>query len=208
MRPSRVVPVGYVRAGSVVLDGNPRLKWWLNVAAVPALLLAGCSLFGLAAAMRPDLAGYSGTFQDPAEALLFVGLFLAALLVSPVVVFVVHEAVHGMLFWLYTRDRPRFGFKRWYLYASAPGWYLSRNSFLVVGLGPLVAMSAVALGLAMVLPPVAAAVVLLGAALNAAGSLGDLYVCARLLAVPASGMVEDRPDGITWHVATTSPPSV
>jgi hypothetical protein len=201
MRPSRVAPDGYAPAGSVVLDGNRRLKRWLNVASVPLLLLAGYSLFALAGALRPEVAGHTRTFGDTSEALLFLGLIVVALLLVPVVVFVVHEGVHGLFFWLFTRARPRFGYKGWYLYASAPGWFLSRNRFLVVGLSPLVLMTAAAIGLAMVLPPEAAAVVLIGAAFNAAGSVGDLYICARLLAVPASAVVEDRPDGVTWHVS-------
>lgn len=207
MRPSRIVPHGYAPAGSVVLDGNRRLKRWLNVASVPLLLLAGYSLFTLAAALRPELATHSRSFHDPFEALLFLGSIVVALLLVPAVVLVVHEGVHGVFFWLFTRDRPRFGYKGWYLYASAPGWYLSRNRFLIVGLSPLISMTAAAIGLTMVLPPVAAAVVLVGAAFNVAGSVGDLYMCARLLAVPSSGVVEDRPDGITWHVATSTPGS-
>jgi hypothetical protein len=202
MRASRSAPAGYAPAGSVVIDGNRRLKRWLNLTVIPALLLALYCLFALAAALRPELAEHSRTFRNTSDAMLFVGVLALALLLAPVIVFVLHEAVHGLFFWLCTRDRPRFGFKGWYLYASAPGWYLSRNRFLVVGLSPVVTITAAALGLAMVVPPDAAAVVLVAAALNAAGSLGDLYMCARLLAVPASGVVEDRPDGITWHVAT------
>ena len=119
------------------------------------------------------------------------------------VVFVLHEAVHGLFFWLYTRDRPRFGFKGWYLYASAPGWYLSRNRFLVVGLSPLVTMTAAALGLAMVVPPDGRG---RGAGRGRVerGRVARRPVHVRAAARrPASGVVKDRPDGITWHVATT-----
>jgi hypothetical protein len=50
------------------------------------------------------------------------------------------------------------------------------------------------------------AVVLLiyGAVLNIAGSVGDLNNSARLCAVPASAVVEDRTDGLTWYLAPAS----
>jgi hypothetical protein len=203
MRASRTAPAGYAPAGSVVLDGNPRLKWWLTVASL-LLLVVGWYLFAaVATALRPELSGLSLTFASPTGALLLLVAVVAVLLLVTVLVLVVHEAVHGLLFWVYTRARPQFGFKGWYAYASAPGWYLSRNRFLVVGLGPVVVLSSVGLALVLVLPPAAATAVLFGMALNIAGSVGDGYLCARLLALPASAVVEDRPDGIAWH---TGPP--
>jgi hypothetical protein len=202
MRASRTAPDGYVPAGSVVLEGNLRLKRLLNLASVPVLLVAGIVLIPLATVLRPELgAGSGGTIAGPGDALWFIGGILVAAVLLPVVILVVHEAVHGLLFWVYTRRRPQFGWKGWYAYACAPGWYLTRNSFLVVGLAPIVLMSAAALALAMVLPPIGAGMVLLGAIFNAAGSVGDLYICWRLLAAPASAVVEDRLDGVTWHVA-------
>jgi hypothetical protein len=201
MRASRAAPDGYVPAGSVVLDGNVSLKRRLTVASLPLFVVAWLVLAAAAVALRPDLAEYRRTFRSPIDGALFSVWLLATLLAMTFVVIVVHEAVHGLALWLYTRSRPRFGYKGWYAYASAPGWYLSRNRFLVVLLSPLLAITAAALALVTVLPPVAATVVLFGAALNAGAALGDLYLCVRLLAAPASAVVEDRRDGIVWHVA-------
>lgn len=200
MRASRTVPAGFAPAGSVVLDGNDRLKDRLNTLSAAVLLVVGLLLVVFAATLRPDLAGYDRELADPAEALFFVVVLLATLVTVPVVVIAVHEALHGLFFLLYTRARPRFGFRGWYAYASAPGWYLSRNRFLVVLLGPVIVLSAAGLWLALVLPPLGAAAVLFGATLNAAASVGDLYFVARLLTVPAAAVIEDRPDGFAWHL--------
>ncbi len=67
-------------------------------------------------------------------ALLFLGVPLAYLLGVLIVTLVLHELVHGLCFWSFTRDRPRFGWKLIYAYAAAPGWYLPRGRYLTVAL--------------------------------------------------------------------------
>lgn len=210
MRASRNPPAGYVRAGSVTLQGNRRLLMWLNLASLPGLVIAGYGFAGLAALVRPGLIDDLGlslssslSSSSPASPSFVFALF--GLLLMPFVVVVLHEAVHGLAFWFYTRARPEFGFKGWYAYAAAPGWYLGRNQYLVVGLAPLVGISMVALALVAVLPALLAAVVLLGSVLNAASATGDLYLCARVMTSPASTVIEDRSDGITWWVPTAAP---
>lgn len=201
MRASRTRPDGYVQAGTVTLQGNRRLLVWMNVASLPALVIAGYGFAALASLVRPRLSdGLSFSSSSSSTALLYLVLGLFGLLLTPFVVIVLHEAVHGLAFWLYTRARPEFGFKGWYAYAAAPGWYLSRNQYLVVGLAPLVGISVVAIALVAVLPAPLAVVVLFGAVINAASATGDLYLCARIIASPASTVIEDRSDGITWLV--------
>lgn len=203
MRPSRNPPAGYVRAASVTLQGNRRLLMWLNVASLPALVIAGYGFAGLASLVRPRLIddlGFSLSSSSPAPPSFVFVLF--GLLLMPFVIVVLHEAVHGLAFWFYTKARPEFGFKGWYAYAAAPGWYLGRHQYLVVGLAPLVGISMVALALVAVLPAPLAAVVLLGSVLNAASATGDLYLCARIMTWPASTVIEDRGNGVTWWVPT------
>jgi hypothetical protein len=184
-----------------MLQGNRRLLLWLNLASLPGLVIAGYGFAGLASLIRPELSdGLNVSLSSSSIASLSFVLALFALLFMPFVVVVLHEAVHGFAFWLYTGARPEFGFKGWYAYAAAPGWYLRRNQYLVVGLAPLVGISVVALALVAVLPAPLAVVALLGAVLNAASATGDLYVCARIIASPASTVIEDRNDGITWLV--------
>ncbi|HLL66692.1 MAG TPA: DUF3267 domain-containing protein [Micromonosporaceae bacterium] len=209
MRASRTPPDGYVQAGSVTLQGNRRLLLWMNLAGLPALIIAGCGFAGLASLVRPELTDglhLSSSSSAPAPLSFFLALF--GLLLMPSVIIVLHEAVHGLAFWCYTGARPEFGFKGWYAYTAAPGWYLGRNQYLVVGLAPLVGISVVALVLVAVLPAPLVIVVLLGAVLNVAGATGDLYLCARIIASPVSTVIEDRNDGIAWWVPAAAAPRV
>ncbi|MEU4621904.1 DUF3267 domain-containing protein [Actinoplanes sp. NPDC023801] len=205
MRASRTPPDGYVQAGSVTLRGNRRLLLWMNVTSVPGLIIAGYGFAALASVIRPELfddfiswLSTSWSSSAPASMTFIVALF--GLLLMPFVVLVLHEAVHGLAFWLYTGTRPEFGYRGWYAYAAAPGWYLGRNQYLVVGLAPLVGISVTAIVLVPALPAPLAIVVLFGAALNAASATGDLYLCARIITTPAAAVIEDRHDGITWLV--------
>jgi hypothetical protein len=199
VRASRTAPAGYAAAGSITLEGNDRLKRTLNVAQTIAMVPFAVAFIALVGALRPELAEVSVAVRDLGDILMVAIGFLAVLATLPLTI-VVHEAVHAALFWAFTRARPQVGFKGWYAFASAPGWYLSRNRFLVVGLGPFVSISVAALGLALVLPPFGVVLAVIAAVVNAAGSVGDLYMCARVGRAPRSAVVEDRADGITWHV--------
>ncbi len=184
-----------------MLQGNRRLLLWLNLASLPGLVIAGLAFAGIASLIRPGLGdGLSFSVSSSSTASLSFVVALLALLSMPFVVVVLHEAVHGFAFWVYTGARPEFGFKGWYAYAAAPGWYLGRNQYLVVALAPVVGISVVGLVLVAVLPVPLAVVALIGAVLNVASATGDLYLCARIIASPASTVIEDRNDGITWLV--------
>jgi hypothetical protein len=64
-----------------------------------------------------------------------IGFLAASVLIIPL-----HELVHGLLFWVFTRRRPLFGLRLpFYAFAAAPvDVYLPRNPYLVVALAPLV----------------------------------------------------------------------
>src|SRR5262249_48804282 len=128
------------------------------------------------------------------------GVFVAGLFVVVAFTIVLHEAVHGLFFWLLTRSIPRFGFRGWYAYAAAPGWFLPRAAFVAVGLAPLLATSVVGLALTAVLPQGLVTVVLLALIFNAMGSVGDMYLVWRVLRAPRRTVVEDRGAGIAWYV--------
>ena len=199
MRASRTAPAGYAAAGAITLAGNDRLKRGLGVAQLLALAVSAVVFLALAGAVRPDLAEVGVAVRGVGDLVMLAVGFVAVLLTLPATI-LVHEAVHAALFWMFTRARPQVGVKGWYAYASAPGWYLSRNSYLVVGLGPFVVVTLVAIGLLRVLPPLGVGLAVIAAIVNAAGSVGDLYLCARVGRAPRSAVVEDRADGITWHV--------
>jgi hypothetical protein len=188
-----------------VLAGNSRLANRLNVLSMPWFFVCGAAnlaLFGLVhqgrTAMTVDLR------ESSATTLMMVLLFIVAALVCIAVVIVLsvvlHEAAHGIVYWALTGRRPVFGFKGWYFYAAAPGWYFTRGQFLAAGLAPLVLVPLLALPVLAFAPALVALVATLGLTVNATGALGDLYLVARLLRQPRNVVVEDLPEGIAWYL--------
>jgi hypothetical protein len=120
-------------------------------------------------------------------------LYLAAYLGTVIA----HEVVHG-LFFLFAGGRPRYGAGLShfvpYFYATSPGRFTPRR-MIVVGLAPLVVLSALSLAGAFALPALVGffAVVFVG---NAAGAVGDVWMALRLRAfVPlADASVSDLGD--------------
>jgi hypothetical protein len=103
----------------------------------------------------------------------------------------IHESIHGLFFWLVTRQRPAFGFRGPYAFAAAPSCLIPRDRYLVVGLAPLVLMSLIGLALLLVIPAEAIPVVALILVFNGAGSAGDIFVVAWLLTRPRGTLVYD-----------------
>jgi hypothetical protein len=112
------------------------------------------------------------------------------------VMLVMHELAHGLLFWIFTRQRPRFGLRLAYAYAAAPDWFLPRNHYLPVALAPLALLSLAGL---LVLPFMPAGWLLLWWFFltgNASGAVGDLYVAGWLLRQSPTVLVKDYGDRI------------
>ena len=200
MQATTSLPSGYVKRGTVNITKSPGLFILLNLLGVVVLLAAGALFIQLGYALRPDdmdamLLNLSGGGN-------FVPGLLALLAVLVVMV-VVHEAIHGFFFWLYTRARPAFGVGAGYAYAAAPGWYLPRNQYLLVGISPLLVITLVG---ALLLAVVPAALLLPALALmivNASGAVGDLAVVAWLLTLPRETLASDDGDAVTVYVPET-----
>jgi hypothetical protein len=119
---------------------------------------------------------------------------IGAIIAMPLVI-VLHEAVHGIGFWAFTRQRPRFGFKGWYAYAAMPeNVYLTRNPNIVVGLAPLVVLTVLGLALAPLLPLSVLPTLVCFLTLNAAGAVGDMFWIIWLLRRPANALISDLGD--------------
>ncbi len=112
---------------------------------------------------------------------------------------VLHELVHGVFFWLFTRSRPTFGFRGWYAFAAAPGWLLTRGQYLVVTLAPFVLLSILGIILLAIVPTGALAAILAGTVMNAAGAVGDLWVVFLILREHRPIMIEDLGDGFNFY---------
>ncbi|OGO35046.1 MAG: hypothetical protein A2W35_20075 [Chloroflexi bacterium RBG_16_57_11] len=200
MKPRQNLPSGYQLVRSIDLRKQPGLLLWLNLIGLGLLLLFAWLFFWLAARLRALAEpGVSPSSAPPAGWVTFLVIVLAL-----VAVLLLHELVHGAFFWLITRSRPRFGLKITYAYAAAPDWYIPRNPYLVIGLAPLILITLVGVALLPLLPAALVLPWVLALALNASGSVGDVYIIGWILARPANALVNDHGDCINIYFPGTS----
>ena len=105
---------------------------------------------------------------------------------------IIHELIHGLFFYIFTGDRPKIGFKSIYAYAGAPDWYIHKNKFFIISLSPLVIITILAIIILSVIPDSYFSIVFLLFTLNAGGSLGDIWVCIKLLNKPKDTYINDK----------------
>jgi len=118
-----------------------------------------------------------------------------------IVILPVHEAIHGLVFFLWG-GKPYFGTKLPFaLYCGAKEQLFRRNQYLVVGLAPLVVITLAAIIFTLAVPGLAS-YVLFGTVGNFSGAAGDVWVAQRLWRQPSHILVEDTQTGYTaWAIA-------
>ena len=198
MQAVQSLPISYRIAGTLDLSKNQRALLIMNVAGFALMIGFGWLFLRLAMWLRPADVGNGLTFEING----FTGaleLLLGATLVT-VIVIILHEAAHGLFFWIYTHSRPVFAYRIYYAYASAPGWYLPRNQYLITSLAPFVLLTILGVILLAILPPVWFLAILAFMTFNASGAIGDLVVAIWLIKQPYSCLAQDYGDSIALYV--------
>ncbi len=116
-----------------------------------------------------------------------VALFRVLLPVA--LVLILHECIHAVLLWSYTKERSTFVATLKGIGGIAirmPSWYLSRNAFLIANLAPVCLMTLSVPLLLLVVSRSAIGVLIFCAALNLAGSLLDTISSAYIYSYPAA----------------------
>lgn len=188
MNATSTLPPGYSFAWQINLKDNLRLNLLLQV--------AGLFWFGLL--VVPLWWAFSQLRPRGEDIILFnnsLGFLLNFLLVGLIAISL-HELAHGAAFWWFSRALPKFGFGPGYAYAALPGWYFPKKQYLVVGLAPLVGLTALGLALVPFLPNSLLGPFFLGMVLNAGGSIGDVYICLRIGFDAPDVLIKDTGDGI------------
>ena len=140
----------------------------------------------LAGVLRPDYQIVERLhFQLSVERL--IALFRVLLPVA--LVLVVHEFIHAVILWLYTKERPTFvttfeGIGG--IAVRLPSWYLSRNAFLITDLAPVCLITLAVPIFLLVVPRSAINTLVFCAALNFAGSLSDIVSSVYVYSQPAT----------------------
>jgi hypothetical protein len=126
---------------------------------------------------------------------LIFGVLIGAILLT----MLIHELIHGLFFWIFTRKRPLYGFKGIYAYAAAPDFYIPRDQFLLIGLAPFVLISLLGIALLPFTSLAVALTLVLIMTMNAAGAVGDFYAVGFLLTQPSTALIRDFGDGMVYY---------
>jgi hypothetical protein len=193
-RPMQTLPEGYRQVFMIDLAANPTLAIVLNLAAFGVLLLTFGLLAIFASLAHPELG----------SAFLNLNLNLADVVIWLLLVAtntVIHEIIHGIFFWLFTRSRPVFGITLAYAYAAAPDWYIPGSQYWMIGLAPLLVIGAVGLWVIAFSPPAWWFGVAVVVAFNTGGAVGDIWVVYKLLRTSPLCLVKDTGHSIAFYQA-------
>lgn len=183
------LPEGYTLHRTVDLAQNRRLFLLVNGACLLIMILLELPLF---------VGGVSFSSFDisPFGMLTFLAAIAASL--------AVHELIHGLFFYIFSREKITYGLTLSYAYAGNPNYYFGRNSYLIIGLAPAVLLNAVLLlgvaftsgGLSMIFYQLFV--------VHFAGCVGDFYISALLLLkYPVDTLIRDS--GVSMEFYTQAP---
>jgi hypothetical protein len=110
-----------------------------------------------------------------------------------------HEGIHGLFFWIFSRSRPVFGLRPLYAYAGAPTWFFPKGQFAITTLAPLVVIGAAGLLLLLLAPISWVLMIVLLVASNTGGAVGDLFVFFRLLKSSPTSFANDTGEVVTFY---------
>ncbi len=199
MRATQTLPENYHPIKTIDLSKDKRLLVILNLASLPLFFFFGWLFFQPIIWLRQvDLFEMAAQTQISSISD-WIGLGGIIIGLSAVQI-LLHELIHGVFFWWYTRSRPRFAIRLTYAYAAAPDWFLPRNEYLVTSLAPFVVMSVAGVLLFAAAPAVWLLPTWFAITLNAGGSIGDLLVAVWLLRQPVTCLAQDRGDAVTLYV--------
>jgi len=120
------------------------------------------------------------------------GLVAVACVGAVVVVTVLHELVHGLVYrWYGYRVSYGVAPQLGAFYAATFHQFQARNHNLIVGIAPLVLLNGLLLPVLFVPVPLLAFAAFLALLFNTAGAAGDLYLVATLLRTPAGSLMYD-----------------
>jgi hypothetical protein len=186
---TKTLPPDFEPLYTLDLTNDLRVGIFLNLAVLFMFFVFGYFFLWLVRTLRPE----SWSF----DLILLSEIGFLDLAIVFALMIILHEGIHGIFLWVFTREPPRFGLKLLYAYAAAPDWYIRRNSFIWVGLSPMILISIFGL-IAILLVPVSWMIALiLLLTVNAAGSMGDVFIVIKILTQEGDVLIQDIGDSFT-----------
>jgi len=176
---------------SIIIDlvKNKKLYTIINVLSLLLGVFFYIIFYYAAKPIVVDSAGsfffYFKSYHDLPSGYEFLFLFLIFIMM------VLHEAIHGVFFFLFTGAMPVFGFKKLMAYAGAPDWYVKKNYYIVITMAPFVTITLLGFLLLFLIPAGLSSLVFLPTVINAAGCVGDFWYTAALLNKPKETYITD-----------------
>lgn len=123
---------------------------------------------------------------------------LLDIIIGGFILLIIHELIHGLFFWLFSRKKVIFGFKQGLAYASCPGFLFSKSQFFITLSSPFIFITVFLFILQFSLfHPL---VILFLLSWHASACAGDFYMMKIILKAPANILIEDTESGINlWH---------
>ncbi|MFC3901251.1 DUF3267 domain-containing protein [Aliicoccus persicus] len=145
---------------------------------------------GTSALLLPEsLSASLGGFSIFLNVIAVVAIFL--------VLVVVHEAIHGILFKVFApREKVKFGFKAGMAYATSPGSVFSRGQFIIIILAPFVIITTLLIIGMFVLPHGSYKYLLIG---HTGACIGDFYYVYLVLKHPHLKYCMDTDTGMNMY---------
>jgi hypothetical protein len=111
--------------------------------------------------------------------------------ITIVIFILLHENIHGLVLWLFTKEWPAFGINTIGIYVNDSEWYLPRNAMIIVSLSPLCLLSITGILIFSIAPGGLLRMTLWATLLNAVGSVNDLAVATWIFFQPDTVMVKN-----------------
>ena len=181
MKAYQELPEGYVEVLRIELQEDRKASVTVNVLAgvvMVAVLVAGALIVSPLEILDLDFGG---------------GLLIrfGIMILGMVAYFVLHELTHWAVMKAVGAKHVRFGFTGMYAYAGSLEDYFDKGSYRATALAPVVVWGVIFGVLSLIVPKSWFWVIWFLQAANIGGSMGDVYVTAKLWSKPASILVRD-----------------
>jgi hypothetical protein len=195
---TQTLPANYILGGTIDLSKDRRTLLILNIVGLGLFLISAWFFSWLAVTIRPNIADRAFSFSSSSlSGLIWPLVWILAITVG---MLVLHEAVHGILFWIFTANRPRFGFRGYYAFAAAPEWYIVRRFYLIVALAPAVLITMFGIAAIFLVTEDMLLGLLFLMTANFSGSVGDMMVAFWLVRKPNETLVQDSGDSVRFFL--------
>jgi hypothetical protein len=116
---------------------------------------------------------------------------------------IIHELIHALFIWIFSRKRAHFKFSLIYASAGASDRYFDRSSYIVIALSPVIIISLFLYLLINLSSPDLYNGILLVLALNISSAIGDFYISFITATKEKETLVRDEGEIMHFYTQTT-----